>query len=445
MDDARHGTTLDLELRWFFQTLESRLSLHFGQDTKSRRPAAPPPSDLSKEEGPYADLVKAQAFGRRERLVLALALAPHVRPALLDPLFTRNTTYDRSFSEFGGLTSPTGGFLPSLETALFLLAGDSMTERLAANRLFAPEHAFLRQNLLDLGPPDPSLTPGQRPLRPSPALLHQLLTGEAWRPRFGMHFPARRLETSMEWQDLVLNHDTRRQLGEIIAWLEHGRVVMEDWGLRRKLRPGYRAVFIGPPGTGKTLSATLLGKVTRRDVYRVDLAMVVSKFIGETEKNLESIFTQAEDRDWLLFFDEADALFGKRTGVSDAQDRFANQEVSYLLQRVEEFAGVVILATNLRDNIDDAFLRRFETVVQFALPGPEELHTLWTQGLDRCPLDRDVDLRQLSRRHRLSGGAVINVVRYCALCAVQREQPVIQLRDLEDGIRRELAKEGRTL
>jgi hypothetical protein len=443
MRDA--AETLERELRWFYAVLEARLRAHFAAADAPPAKDPPGPPDLARAAGPYAALLRTHGFGAEERLVLALALAPHVRPALLDPLFTRNSTYDRPFSEFGGLGQPGGAFTPSVETALFLLAGDSLADRLRAARFFAAEHPFQRAGLLDLGPADPALTPAQRPLRPAPAALHTLLTGEPWRPRFGLQFPARRLTTERTWDDLVLTPDTREQLDDILAWLRHGDTILRGWGLGKKLRPGWRALFVGQPGTGKTFTATLLGQAAGRDVYRVDLSMVISKYIGETEKNLEAVFSQAEDRDWILFFDEADALFGRRTQVKDAHDRFANQEVSYLLQRVEEFPGVVVLATNFRDNLDDAFLRRFESVVQFPLPGPEELHVLWRHGLAGVgELAPDVDLAGLARRHRLSGGAVMNVVRFCALRAVRRERPVVRLRDLEDGLRRELQKEGRS-
>jgi SpoVK/Ycf46/Vps4 family AAA+-type ATPase len=326
-----------------------------------------------------------------------------------------------------------------------LVAGESMEERMAASRFFAAEHPFQRDQLLEAGAFEGLPTPGQRPLRPSAALLQTLLTGEPWRPRFGFEFPARRLITRLDWEDLVLPHDTRERLEEILAWMQHGGTLLNDWDLGRRLRPGLRALFHGPPGTGKTLTAGLLGKVTKRDVYRIDLSLVVSKYIGETEKNLERVFAQAEHQNWILFFDEADALFGKRTQVKDAHDRFANQEVSYLLQRVEDFAGVVILATNLRDNLDDAFLRRFECVVSFPMPGPAEVESLWKNGFSRqCTLEPDIDVRRLSQRYRLTGGGIMNVVRFCSLRALRRNSNVVRLRDLEEGIRRELHKEGKT-
>ena len=174
----------------------------------------------------------------------------------------------------------------------------------------------------------------------------------------------------------------------------------------------------GESGTGKTLSACLLGQRCGREVLRVDLSQVSSKYIGETEKNLARLFAAAEDTGWILFFDEADALFGKRTSVSDAHDRYANQEVSYLLQRIEAFGGVVILATNLRHNIDDAFLRRFQSVVAFPMPRAAERLRLWREAFPAAArLEAGLDLERLARQHEVSGGTIMNVVRYACLQA----------------------------
>jgi SpoVK/Ycf46/Vps4 family AAA+-type ATPase len=172
----------------------------------------------------------------------------------------------------------------------------------------------------------------------------------------------------MDWDDLVLHPATLAQIRDIQNWVTHNVQVMGEWGLGRRVKPGYRALFYGPPGTGKTLTATLLGKHTGRSVFRTDLSRVVSKYIGETEQNLARLFDRAESKDWILFFDEADALFGKRTEIRDAHDKYANQQAAYLLQRIETFDGLVILATNQRNNIDEAFMRRFQSVIHFPMP-----------------------------------------------------------------------------
>lgn len=182
---------------------------------------------------------------------------------------------------------------------------------------------------------------------------------------------AEHITTTLEWDDLVLRASTAEQLEDVVARIRQWQGLMDEWKERR-YRFGFRCLFHGPPGSGKTKAALVLGKQVARDVYRIDLSSVMSKYIGETEKNLESIFSRAEQAgDWILLFDEADALFGKRTELNDAHDRYADQETAYLLQRIEQFPGVVILASNVIEDMDDAFLRRLSAVVQFALPDPE--------------------------------------------------------------------------
>jgi hypothetical protein len=315
-----------------------------------------------------------------ERLVLVLALAPHVRPQLLDSFLIRNADLDLPFSEFGG-HSGHRGFWPTAETACFLLAGDRVIERIAMHRLFDAGARLRVLGLLqwDERPADGAALRAQlgQPLQLGREALALLATGRPYQPSYGGDFPARRFGTPLDWDDLVLAPHLRDEVEEIRAWIEHRDTLLHGWGLERRLKPGFRSLFHGPPGTGKSLTAALLGKTTGMTVYRIDLSMVVSKYIGETEKNLARVFEQAERQDWILFFDEADALFGKRSGGSSANDRFANQEVAYLLQQVEDFSGVAILASNLKGNIDDAFARRFQSMLYFPMPGRDERLRLW--------------------------------------------------------------------
>jgi SpoVK/Ycf46/Vps4 family AAA+-type ATPase len=248
----------------------------------------------------------------------------------------------------------------------------------------------------------------------------------------------------MDWADLVLGAEVREQIAELKDWIEHHGTLRDGWGMGRKLRPGYRALFHGPPGTGKTLTATLLGKYTGRKVFRIDLSTVVSKFIGETEKNLANLFDRAHHKQWILFFDEADALFGKRTSVRDAHDRFANQEVSYLLQRVEEFDGLVILASNFKANIDDAFLRRFNAIIRFPFPDEAERAAIWRTSLPaHAEFEDGLDLPAMLARFELAGGSIINVVQHVCISSITRGSAVIRLADALRSIQREVEKEGK--
>ncbi len=435
---------LELELAWFARVVDTRFRLYFERSAEHADIDDLAPPDLAGSTSPYARFVGRHALGFAERLALVLALVPHLRPQLLDVFFTRNQTFDRRFAEFGGRVVAGGAFQPTGETLAFLYAANDLERRFAVPALFHPDHPFARHDVLRLHSGDPGEPEMKRPLCLSEEALAGFSTGEPRRPEFGAAFPARHIETALEWDDLVLHPATRRQLEEIATWLRHGDTLMNDWGMAPKLRPGYRSLFYGPPGTGKTMTACLLARSTGREVYRVDLSLVISKYIGETEKNLARVFDRAQHRGWILFFDEADALFGKRSETKDAHDRYANQEVSFLLQRVETFDGIAILASNRRDNLDDAFTRRFESIIYFPMPRPEERLRLWRQGFSpRARLDDGLDLDQLARRHTLSGGSILNVIRHASLSALERGGDLITSEDVQQGVRRELAKEGK--
>lgn len=443
---ARTAAVLAAEFDWFHAVLETRIRLHFGHecDRGDVREIEPPVVDPGSTA--YGRFLAHYGLNFEERATLVLALVSNLRPQMLDVFFTRNAVIDREFTEFGGRVSGTHkAFLPTGETAQFLLAGGDLEGRLRLGYLFEADHVFSRHCILALESVPSPEPPLSGVLTLSRDILDYLTLGQMRKPAFGANFPAKLIETRMEWEDLILDPQTLEQIAEIRAWIEHGRKLLGDLGLGRRLKPGYRSLFYGPPGTGKTLTAALLGKSCRLDVYRIDLSLVISKYIGETEKNLEKVFQQAEHRDWILFFDEAEALFGKRTGVNDAHDRFANQEVSYLLQRVEDYPGVVILASNLKSNMDDAFTRRFQSIIQFPPPRSGERLQLWKGAFSaKTRLEEGIDLGEVADKYELSGGAIMNVVRYATLMTLVRQSDVIQWREIREGIRKEFQKEGKT-
>jgi AAA+ superfamily predicted ATPase len=435
---------LEQDLAWFAQVLDARFKLYFGQETTVRDVFEVAPPDLSASESPYARFMQHYQVSFAERTAIVLGLTPHIRPQLLDVFFTKNKTFDRKFTEFGGVQGgPGSGFQPTGETLAFILAANDLERRFAVQSLFDGDHFFAQHNVLRLAPAGDE-PPIKAPLRLSDEYLSYFTTGRPRRPHFGANFPARYIETRLTWDDLVLHPGTRKQIAEIETWLRHGETLMVDWGMAPKLRPGYRCLFYGPPGTGKTMTACLLAKSTGRDVYKVDLSLVVSKYIGETEKNLAKVFDQAQYKGWILFFDEADALFGKRSETKDAHDRYANQEISFLLQRIETFDGIAILASNRRENLDEAFTRRFESIIYFPMPRPRERLQLWQQGFSpQAELAPSLDLEHIAHEHTLSGGSIMNVIRYASLQALEGGRTVIAGEDVRQGIRREYAKEGK--
>jgi SpoVK/Ycf46/Vps4 family AAA+-type ATPase len=256
---------------------------------------------------------------------------------------------------------------------------------------------------------------------------------------------AHKITPRFGFDDIVLPPDQIALLHEMVEAVRGRAQVLDDWGVGRRLVPsrGISALFAGPSGTGKTMAAEVIAGALRLDLYRIDLSTVVSKYIGETEKNLERIFREAERSSAILFFDEADALFGKRSEVRDAHDRYANIEIGYLLQRMESYDGVTVLATNLRANLDDAFTRRLHFAVDFPLPDEEDRLRIWeTLFPPGVPREDDLDFALLARRFKLTGGNIRNAIVGAAYLAAA-DGGAVTMRHLFHGVRRELQKGGR--
>jgi hypothetical protein len=256
---------------------------------------------------------------------------------------------------------------------------------------------------------------------------------------------AHKIEARYTWSDIVLPTDQLSMLKELIATVRGRPMVLETWGVGDKLAAsaGVTILFAGPPGTGKTMAAEVIASELGLELYKIDLSTVVNKYIGETEKNLGRIFDEASNSNAILFFDEADAIFGKRSEVKDAHDRYANIEVSYLLQRMETYDGVTILATNLRANLDDAFTRRLQFAVDFPFPDEAYRLRIWEALFpESLPRAGNIDLRLLAQRFKLAGGNIRNIIVSAAYLAAA-DGGEVTMAHLLHGARRELQKMGR--
>jgi hypothetical protein len=427
------------------QVIQWRMAKSFPDSDVEASLMPEPLGDWLMAQVPLAEFVRQHQLNRVEHLALLMALAPHLDPDFFDRTITAQLPQAGDYPQIGGWRGKSHrGFLPTGETGLFILGGNQFANRLRLRYLFSEDHIFAKEHVLYLDLPEEGEPSMSGKLVMQPDYIDLFTFGHFSRPRFSMHFPAERISTEMEWQDLVLNTQTSEQVQDLQTWIAHSPTILNEWGMKKKLKPGYRVLFHGPPGTGKTLTATLLGKYTNRDVYKIDLSMVVSKFIGETEKNLANLFARAEKKDWILFFDEADALFSKRTNVRDAHDRYANQEVSYLLQRVENYDGLVILATNSKNNIDEAFLRRFQSIINFPKPDPGERLKLWEQTFPhQVKLEKSIELSTVANKYDLTGADIINIVQHCCLQALDSGDSVIYEKALLKAIKREFNKAGK--
>ncbi len=254
----------------------------------------------------------------------------------------------------------------------------------------------------------------------------------------------RRISPTRTWDDIVLSPDRKALLHTVVDRYRHSNDVYDTWGFSPNPSRGLVALFSGPSGTGKTLASEIIAGELGLDVFKLDLSSVVSKYIGETEKNLEQIFDAASAGNMVLFFDEADSLFGKRSEVKDARDRYANIEVSYLLQRLEAYDGLVVLATNFEKNVDEAFLRRIHVRVEFAMPGPDERRAIWAANLPATAPVLDLDLDWLAEQFELSGASIRNAAIHAAFSAAATGTD-ITMEHAVRGVAHELRKMGRLL
>jgi AAA+ superfamily predicted ATPase len=258
---------------------------------------------------------------------------------------------------------------------------------------------------------------------------------------------AHKVATCYRWDDIVLPTECMAQLRAICDHVKYREQVFGEWGFGRKLAlgKGLAALFAGPSGTGKTMAASIIAAELGLDLYRIDLSTVISKYIGETEKNLSRVFDEAETSNSVLFFDEADALFGKRSEVRDSHDRYANVEVGYLLQRMEDYQGIAILATNLRKNMDDAFERRLRFTVEFPFPDEQDRHRIWERiWPEETPRENGLDLRLLASRYEMAGGSIKNVAVAAAFLAAGDGQ-VVRMGHIVQATQREYQKIGKLI
>jgi AAA+ superfamily predicted ATPase len=434
-------------LQQYFQYLRKVTEGRLNENLVPGTPFMPDTLSFPAETGgsPFQDFIEKHHLNIQEIIVLLIALAPHVDPVLFDELIQASIPAQGDFPQFGGQRGKNHrGFLPTGETVLFILAGNDLEKRFECEQIFSEDHLFSKLKILCLETPLPGEPKYSGKVILTPEYIERFTTGKISRPRMTMDFPAQYITTEMDWDDIVLGEPVMKQIRELEMWVKHHETMMKEWGMQKKLKPGYRALFHGPSGTGKTLTAMLLGKSTGLDVYKIDLSMVVSKFIGETEKNLANLFDRAENKNWILFFDEADALFSKRTNVRDAHDKYANQEAAYLLQRIETFNGLIILATNFKSNMDEAFIRRFHAVIHFPAPGYTERLAIWQKSLPAsATISPDADLETIARKYDLTGAAILSVVQYCCLRAISGNSSLIDEAMLLEGIKREYDKAGK--
>jgi len=440
-DPKKNAFTISKEIDWLDNYIINRLGNYFDPSSTFVIPMAP---DLTNDTSKYATFITDKELSEIERVFISICLALHFKPQIFDKFLIKNKALDKRFTEFGGIIDDSKSiFVPTLETIAFIFYGDSFESRFLLQSFFDHDHIFISDRILELYSQKSTNSFLTNSIRLNEEYFQLFTMGTPYKPGYSSNFPASLITTPLNWDELVLNKGTMDEVLMVNTWIENKSEIDSNEILSKKINKGYKCLFFGPPGTGKTLTASLIGKKNNKLVYRIDLSEVVSKYIGETEKNLARIFDIAENKDWVLFFDEAESLFSKRTGVQDSKDKHANQQTAYLLQRIENYNGLIILATNLKPNIDLAFSRRIQSVINFPIPNASERELLWINALNHIAELPSSFIKEISKSYELSGGVIKNVIQYAWLISKKSKLPINEKQILA-GIRRELFKDGKS-
>jgi SpoVK/Ycf46/Vps4 family AAA+-type ATPase len=434
--------SLNNDLKWLENIILYQLG-QAGDELKNRienQGEIQPPALISGEY--YSDFVANLNLNGLERGVFLIAAAVFLKPDIFQPIIKAIKDKHPDNARFGGvLIRNQTGFIPTGETAIYILTNGDLNERLSVMDVITPEHRLFNNEYLEFVSDNENFPITYQKIQLTRDTFDLLTAGVANKPDYSANFPANLVKVNLDWDDLVLSGDVLNQIKDLQYWLEFEEQLLSSESMRKKIKPGYKAVFYGPSGTGKTLVAGLLGKKHGLDVYRIDLSQLSSKYIGETEKNIANLFKQARNKSWILFFDEGESLFGKRTSSGGNNEKYANQQVGFLLQMIEDHPGVVILATNLKSSIDEAFLRRFQKMIYFESPDDTQRLELWQKALNLdLQIDSDIDLKKIAKDYLVVGGQIVNIVKQASLRALGNNNGVISQKILLQCITEELKK-----
>lgn len=438
--------SLKNELQWLKQVMLYQISIHLrskGVKAVGMTDNFPSPPVLEHQDA-FDSFVSENKLSTEERLLLILGLSVHQQFDFFEPFirdsFRKPIIYpDLGLSYQGSYHK---GFIPTGETVLFLLSKPDQPNMEFVEELFNESQFLIKHNILWLEKRQDDLAPLSGYLAVNPLFLNQVENKKIALSGLFQELPVQLLYSPLNDDELVLDNHARKQLQQLQSSINQHRHAKPEKN-EALAEKGILAVFAGDKGTGKTLAAILTGKKTGHALYRIDMSLVASKYIGETEKNLSQLFRAAEKNSWILYFDEADALFGKRTNVKDAHDRYANQEISYLLQQIDKQKLIIIISVSTKSILDKELLDRCDAVIHFQSPTTKVMYRLWKRALPQSDIlnnPSDKVLQSISKHFDIPAGIIPSVVQGCVEDCFKRKHIRITSAQIISGIQREVKR-----
>jgi AAA+ superfamily predicted ATPase len=436
MDSSKNIECISSEIDWLSSRIDNLLNKNFSEFL---------PLPVLKFDSAYGKLISEYELAESERVMLSLAFASMFKPSILTP-FTVLFTNPEKKSRFGGIYKEEyGQFYPTVRTAIFLLTGDDEEMMNYYVSYFNNRNKLFTSNLLLTSEPQGNKTFLNQQIIFNDQFISTILHGEPPSLDGDSGFPAKRGKRTHTMKDVVLDEKTIKELQKFHRFARNMKTL---WSLpnSNKYRQNFIGIFSGDPGTGKSHTAEAIGNELNLPVYKVNFAQLVSKYIGETEKNLERVFDRFSGQPNILFFDEAESIFSKRIEVKDSHDKHSNNEQSFLLQKIEEYNGIVILATNVQNlsqYFDKAFQRRIRQIVTFSFPEYLERIRLWENALSDPFKYEEGLLDKLAKNYQFSGGGIYNIISEGVIEALDRKTEILTFELLEQPIIDEFKKTGR--
>ncbi|GAB5419056.1 MAG: hypothetical protein Crog4KO_05640 [Crocinitomicaceae bacterium] len=413
------------DLEWMRMTLIEVMTAYVEQQHQYQGIALHAPKLSSDKSDAYALFLSENDLTDQDRFLLCVSLSRYLGDFWKMLFLEKNPFGIHVENEFA---------YPTFTTVVAILAGNDLEKRLEVLEVLKSDAVLFSKQVVDIDQKEPGQDMMACRLKVHANWRELFLWNRHELPRYSMEFPAEQLTTDLDWEELILEPFPMAKLEEISDWMENRDELANVVKGSGHLKPGYRCLFYGPSGTGKSLAAALLGKRFGIPVFRIDLSNLVSKYVGETSKNLKRIFDLAEDKNWILFFDEGDAIFGKRVDTSQTDNKtasYANQDIAFLLQRIERFNGLVLVATNMRKNMDAAFSRRFENIIHFNIPTPEKAMEIWGEYLPKhIQINNEAQIQRLIAENRLSLASLYNVMHRLTLMSISKKQNEFKLADI---------------